>query len=270
VELFISNKHRGRKSTSRVDAGVTDGPKKSKHEQLAEALGVENFLGDLTTKTVVHKSEESKPSENLNTNLDMPNRLAKSVHELWREVASGVHPQQVPYEELTESQKEYDLAIAKSALHFLSESGLAMTVTDIAKSLVYKKLEMDSDLSKADNSHLPDGAERCTYTPSSNYNVVYIPVNRLRQVYQSDEALNPTKVNENRRKMKAGIPLDPVEIGYNYDVHDGHHRWAAARKEGYTHVPCKVVGTDPQKVKAAIKGYMEVWKAMELDIIIDL
>lgn len=117
------------------------------------------------------------------------------------------------------------------------------------------------DLIRADNAHLPDKAERFCYKPTTNYNVVYIPVNRLKQVYQTDEALNPAKVKENRRKMREGVPLDPVEIGYNYDVHDGHHRWEAAIEEGHTHVPCVVRGTEPAKVKAAIAEYKKIWKS---------
>ncbi len=62
-------------------------------------------------------------------------------------------------------------------------------------------------------------------------------------------------------KMKANAPLEPVEIGYNYDVHDGHHRWEAAKKLGHTHVPCKVKGSDPDKIKEAKKRYREVWKS---------
>jgi hypothetical protein len=120
-------------------------------------------------------------------------------------------------------------------------------------------------LSKADNSHLPDGAERFTYKTPTNYDIIYIPVNRLKQVYQTDKALDPKKVNENMRKMKEGIPLEPIAIGYNYDVHDGHHRWEAAKRLGYTHVPCKVVGTDPDKVKEAKERYREVWKSMSAE-----
>lgn len=139
----------------------------------------------------------------------------------------------------------------------------SLTSKRVVKGLEGENPDLFIDLSKADNSHLPEGAERHSYKPSFNYNVVYIPVNRLRQVYQTDEALDPKKVKENRRKMREGTELDPVQIGYNYDVHDGHHRWEAAKLEGYTHVPCQVVGTDPAKVKDALKEYKKVWKSLE-------
>ncbi|WIT25986.1 hypothetical protein [Bacillus phage SPO1L1] len=122
------------------------------------------------------------------------------------------------------------------------------------------------DLEKAGTVHLPEGAERFSYKTSSEYGVIHIPVNRLKQVYQTDKALNPKKVKENMEKMKANAPLEPVEIGYNYDVHDGHHRWEAAKKLGHTHVPCKVKGSDPEKVKEAKNRYREVWKSEVPDL----
>ncbi|APZ82293.1 hypothetical protein [Bacillus phage SPO1L4] len=121
------------------------------------------------------------------------------------------------------------------------------------------------DLEKAGTVHLPEGAERFSYKTNSEYGVIHIPVNRLKQVYQTDKALNPNKVKENMEKMKANAPLEPVEIGYNYDVHDGHHRWEAAKKLGHTHVPCKVKGSDSEKVKEAKKRYREVWKSEIVD-----
>lgn len=122
------------------------------------------------------------------------------------------------------------------------------------------------DLEKAGTVHIPKGAERFSYKTNSDYGVIHIPVNRLKQVYQTDKALNPKKVKENMEKMKANAPLEPVEIGYNYDVHDGHHRWEAAKKLGHTHVPCKVKGSDPDKVKEAKKRYREVWKSEVHDL----
>lgn len=122
------------------------------------------------------------------------------------------------------------------------------------------------DLEKAGTVHLPEGAERFSYKTNSEYGVIHIPVNRLKQVYQTDKALNPNKVKENMEKMKANAPLEPVEIGYNYDVHDGHHRWEAAKKLGHTHVPCKVKGSDPDKIKEAKKRYREVWKSEVSDL----
>mgnify|MGYP001081834403 CR=1 FL=1 len=127
-----------------------------------------------------------------------------------------------------------------------------------------------SDLEKAGTAHLPEKAERFSYRTPGEYGVIHIPLNRLKQVYQSDKAINPKKVKENMEKMKAGTPLNPVIIGYDYDVHDGHHRWEAAKKLGHTHVPCVVRGKNPNKVKDAKKRYREMWKSEELSHYIDL
>lgn len=156
-------------------------------------------------------------------------------------------------------------AVQDSHSRMLSELGLENFKDDVLTHRVVSKSELYIDLSKADNKHLPKGSERHSYKTKSNYDVLYIPVNRLKQVYQTDEAINPRKVNENVRKMKENIPLEPVEIGYSYDVHDGHHRWEAAKKLGYTHVPCKVVGQDPKKLKQAKEEYGKIWKSFELD-----
>ncbi|MDP4224879.1 MAG: ParB/RepB/Spo0J family partition protein [Bacteroidota bacterium] len=119
------------------------------------------------------------------------------------------------------------------------------------------------DLSKAGTSHLPEGAERCAYKVPSDYGVIYIPINRLKQVYQTDKATNKQKVRELVKKMKEQEPINPVEIGYAYDIQDGHHRFEATLELGYTHVPCKVVGTDPEKIKEAKSKYREVWKSVD-------
>lgn len=123
------------------------------------------------------------------------------------------------------------------------------------------------DISKAGTKHLPKGSTRFTYSPSVERGTIYIPVNRLKQVYQTDKALNRKKVEENKRKMRDGVKLSPVQVGYNYDVHDGHHRWAAAKELGYSHVPCEICGTDPEKLAEAKKKYREVWKSESLDLI---
>jgi hypothetical protein len=138
---------------------------------------------------------------------------------------------------------------------------------DIEKSIIQEWDTPDANkIQKANNSHLPSGSERYAYKPSKERNIVYIPVNRLKQVYQTDEALNRSKINENKRKMSNGEALDPIQIGYNYDVHDGHHRWEAAKESGHSHVPCEVVGSDPDKVKEARESYKTVWKSEdELD-----
>lgn len=144
----------------------------------------------------------------------------------------------------------------------LLDLGLENFKEDVISTQVTKKSErLILDLNKADNKKLPKGAERYAYKVDNNYNVIYIPVNRLKQVYQTDESINPAKVNSNAKKMKENTPLEPIEIGYNYDVHDGHHRWEAAKKLGYTHVPCKVVGNDAEKVKSAREEYQKVWKS---------
>ncbi len=139
----------------------------------------------------------------------------------------------------------------------IAELGLENFRKDVTKSQ-----ELVIDLEKADNSHLPKDAERFSYTCDRNRNIVYIPVNRLKQVYQTDEALNPATVNKKAKAMKSGKAMPPVYVGYDYDVHDGHHSWHAAMKNGYTHVPCEVVGSDPNKVQEAIKKYKGVWKSI--------
>lgn len=128
-----------------------------------------------------------------------------------------------------------------------------------------KSLDLTINLSKAGAKHLPKGAERNSYKTPSEHGIIHIPVNRLQQVYQTDEALNPKKIRAVRKEMRKDKPMDPVEIGYNYDVHDGHHRWHAAIGEGHTHVPCKVVGKDPKKVREAKSRYRRVWKSEPLE-----
>ncbi|MMZ43540.1 hypothetical protein D1872_50960 [compost metagenome] len=262
MNFYLDLSKARRKSVGRVDKAPN---KQSKLEQQAENLGLENFLDDLTTKRVVRKGEEiEKLEKSINPNLI--EYLAEKVHAAWRQLAPESHVNQVPYEKLSEAQKDKDRQTVKAILTQLEFLGLLNEEQNTIKALVIKKFNLEEHLAKADNSHLPKGAERCAYTPTTNYGVVYIPVNRLRQVYQTDEALNPAKVNENRRKIREDVPMDPVEIGYDYDVHDGHHRWHASIKEGCTHVPCKVVGTDPEKVKRARKKYTQVWKSLPSDL----
>jgi len=93
--------------------------------------------------------------------------------------------------------------------------------------------------------------------------VIYIPVNRLRMVYQTDEATDWDKVWENIEKMRSGEALKPVEIGYDYDIHDGHHRWLASKELNYTHVPCIVKGKDEAERQEAIARYRELWKSLD-------
>lgn len=147
--------------------------------------------------------------------------------------------------------------------------GLENFVQDVTNPNVWKSeyLHINVDIQKADNSHLPKKAERFSYNCTENYNIIYIPVNRLKEVYQTKEALNPSTIKRKAKEMKSGKPMPPVYIGYNYDVHDGHHSWNAAMYNDYTHVPCKVVGSDPEKVKQAIEEYKKVWKSEGLKVI---
>ena len=122
------------------------------------------------------------------------------------------------------------------------------------------------DVFKAGSAHLPEGAERCAYSVPSEYGVIYIPINRLRQVYQTDKATNPDKVRALVSRMKKHDNVAPVEIGYNYDIQDGHHRYTASEELDYTHVPCIVVGTDESKIKEAKEMYRSVWKSDSNDL----
>jgi hypothetical protein len=106
--------------------------------------------------------------------------------------------------------------------------------------------------------------------PSSRYayktNVkdpIYVPVNRLKTIYQTEKATNPDKVAENVRRMKDGEALAPIVIGYDHDVHDGHHRLEAAKEIGHTHVPCVVGGRNDRRTAAAEKRYRSIWKSMK-------
>lgn len=130
-----------------------------------------------------------------------------------------------------------------------------------------KDLALEVNLLKAGKVHLPKDAKRFSYTPTFEYGVIYIPVNRLKMVYQTDKATDHKKVSALAKEMKdKKNKFNPIEIGYNYDVHDGHHRWIASQKAGFTHVPCQVKGTDPEKVQDAKIHYREVWKSCQKDI----
>jgi len=100
---------------------------------------------------------------------------------------------------------------------------------------------------------------RGTYTVED---VFYIPVNRLNMVYQTEAATDWDKVKENMDRMRAGEALEPVVIGYDYDIHDGHHRWLAAKALDHTHVPCVVGGTNELDVQRAKEKYAELWKSI--------
>lgn len=97
---------------------------------------------------------------------------------------------------------------------------------------------------------------------------IYIPVNRIRTIYQTDKALDEKKVKSNLSNIRKGKPMEPIVIGYGSDdgrkadLHDGHHRLEAAKRAGHTHVPCVVGGRNEKRVKAAEKRYRRVWKSM--------
>lgn len=90
---------------------------------------------------------------------------------------------------------------------------------------------------------------------------IYLPVNRIKTPYQTEEATNEDKVAENVQRIKNGDAMHPVIIGYDYDLHDGHHRLEAAKRVGHTHVPCVVGGRNERRVEAARKRYKGIWKS---------
>lgn len=108
--------------------------------------------------------------------------------------------------------------------------------------------------------------ERSAYTidhETDPSEVIYIPVNRLKMVYQTDAATDWDKVDSNMERMQAGEGLKPVEIGYDYDIHDGHHRWLASKAQDYTHVPCIVKGRDEAVRQDAVAQYRSLWKSFQ-------
>ena len=101
-----------------------------------------------------------------------------------------------------------------------------------------------------------------TKTDAPADEIFYIPVNRLQMVFQTEAATDWDKVKEKMEKMKASEPLPPVIIGYDYEIHDGHHSWLAAQALGYTHVPCEVRGTNEILTQAAKERYAALWKSL--------
>jgi hypothetical protein len=94
---------------------------------------------------------------------------------------------------------------------------------------------------------------------------IYLPLNRLKTPYQTGKALDQDKIKENIAKINAGQSLAPVVIGYDYDLHDGHHRLEAAKACGHSHVPCVVGGRNERRTKAAEKRYRSVYKSVIKD-----
>jgi hypothetical protein len=96
---------------------------------------------------------------------------------------------------------------------------------------------------------------------TSHKDPIYIPTNRILTPYQTEEALNEDKIAENMQKFKDEQAMEPLVIGYKYDLHDGHHRHEAAIRLGHTHVPCVVGGRSERRVKAAEIKYRKIWKS---------
>jgi hypothetical protein len=117
------------------------------------------------------------------------------------------------------------------------------------------------------DNYKPEDVRRCAYRvdwisfDEDIESVFYIPINRLKTDYQTSEALNFDKIRENVEKMKEGVALEPIVIGYDYDVHDGHHRIEASKIMNFTHVPCVVRGNNDIEVQRAKEAYAEVWKS---------
>jgi hypothetical protein len=153
----------------------------------------------------------------------------------------------------------------KKALKLEILSGI--TETDLQKSHV-ADFERDYERlmgKKPEWKPLKDyiAGDRYAYRVPDTSDVFYIPVNRLNMVYQTDEATDWDKVKDNMARMQAGEALEPVMIGYDYDVHDGHHRWIASKELDYSHVPCVVRGTNALIVQAAKERYSELWKSFD-------
>jgi hypothetical protein len=105
--------------------------------------------------------------------------------------------------------------------------------------------------------------KRSAYNVANPEDVIYIPLNRLRTPYQTEKATNWDKVQSNYERMQRGEHLDPVSIGLDYDVHDGHHRIEAAKKCGHEHIPCVVKGGNDLERERAVEAYREVWKSFD-------
>lgn len=121
--------------------------------------------------------------------------------------------------------------------------------------------DMTEELRKSLTTGVP--RKRSAFNVENPEAVIYIPTNRLHVVYQTDEATNWDKVNENFDRMKAGENLEPVTIGLDYDIHDGHHRYEASKMAGHEHIPCIVKGGNDIDRERAIEAYNELWKSFD-------
>jgi len=118
-------------------------------------------------------------------------------------------------------------------------------------------------ISKSRSSRGYNLSDRYAYK-TNEQDPIYFPVNRIKTLYQTEDALNEDKVTSNMDAIQEGKALAPIVVGYKYDLHDGHHRLEAAIRVGHTHVPCVVGGRNERRVKAAEKRYRKVWKSMAL------
>jgi len=133
----------------------------------------------------------------------------------------------------------------------------------IQKALAIEALEKSMGINIAE--HI-DQSNRNAYNVPNTEGVLWIPVNRLSCPYQTEAALNFDKIQENVEHMKAGENLEPVVIGYDYDVHDGHHRIEASKIMKYTHIPCIVGGSNDLQVQRADEMYREIWKSVNKEL----
>ena len=115
-----------------------------------------------------------------------------------------------------------------------------------------------------------DQSTRSAYNVPSSEGILYIPTNRLQTPYQTDKALNFDKIKENVTRMENGENLEPVTIGFNYEVHDGHHRLEASKIQSYTHVPCTVGQFNDIDKQRLYEEYSELWKSLNSDLDRDL
>jgi len=96
-------------------------------------------------------------------------------------------------------------------------------------------------------------------------NPIYIPTNRINTPYQTTKSINRDKVAQYVRDFKEGKPTPALVVGYDYDLHDGHHKLLAAIESGHTHVPCVVGGLNSTRVIAAERRYRALWKRENSD-----
>lgn len=124
---------------------------------------------------------------------------------------------------------------------------------------VYQYYIAKNKMKKSDDGYYP--SDRHAYKTHTR-DPIYLPLNRIQTPYQTEAALDESKIKENVRRIKNGEALSPVIIGYDYDLHDGHHRLEAAKRVGHSHVPCVVGGRNRRRVEAAEKRYRAVYKSM--------